>query len=134
MFCKNKKSMINCRDFTFLSPNSYRAFAALPTTERRLGAGGGYTIGSQNHKRSISPQKVIRSYTPACAKPLVMCRIFQPSLFLFFLYIIDFCEFAKIHDIFRDIHDAYATFSVTFTTPQLHKKHFSLRHFFSKFL
>ena len=51
--------------------------SALPATGRRLGEGGGNTIGSQNHKRSNSPQKVIRSYTPACAKPLVICWHFR---------------------------------------------------------
>ena len=50
-----------------------RALTHLQPTGRRLGAGGGNTIGLQNHKRSNSPQKVIRSYTPACAKPHVRC-------------------------------------------------------------
>ena len=43
----------------------------LRTTERRLGAGGGGHYRLLEPRTVNSPQKVIRSYTPACAKPLV---------------------------------------------------------------
>ena len=76
---------------------------AFRTTERRLGAGGG------GHNRLLEPQtvnfpqNVIRSYTPACAKPLVSRSAFSRVLSLYTLF--SGCIF------YSGLFSCYTTFS-----------------------
>ena len=72
--------------FTFLSLNSYCAFAALLTTSERLGAGGGYDTVHAGYYRSFS-HCTFRGATPPLAPNRQLCAGIFLSKFISSLFV-----------------------------------------------